>query len=69
MDTEIIERLSRIETMLESLVGNGQPGRIGKLEEHVEALTAAHNQATGVRYAISAAFGAISGFLGYYVHR
>ena len=67
MEPEIIERLTRIETMLESLVGNGQPGRIAKIEGHVEALTAAHNQAAGVRYILSSITGAVAGFLGYYV--
>ena len=67
MEPEIIERLTRIETMLESLVGDGQPGRIGKLESQVEALTASHNRSIGIAITISSAIGAISSFFGYYV--
>jgi hypothetical protein len=32
------ERLARLETQMYSLVGNGQPGRIGLLERAVEEL-------------------------------
>lgn len=33
------ERLARLETQMYSLVGNGQPGRIGLLERAVESLS------------------------------
>lgn len=33
------ERLARVETQMCSLVGNGQPGRIGLLERAVESLS------------------------------
>ena len=33
---DIQKRLTRVETHTESLVGNGQPGRVGKLEDEVD---------------------------------
>ena len=34
----VIDALARLETNMQTLVGNGQPGRIGKLEGAVESL-------------------------------
>lgn len=38
MSEEVIERLTRIETLLETLTGNGQPGRIQLVEADVKEL-------------------------------
>jgi len=62
------ERLTRIETQLESLLdelkGNGSPGRIGKLETAVDVLERDVSRAKGVYVgistAVSAAFAAIT---------
>jgi hypothetical protein len=32
---QVMEKLTRLETMLAQLVGNGQPGRVQRLEEKV----------------------------------
>ena len=34
----VIDSLARLETHMESLVGNGQPGRVSVLETDIEAL-------------------------------
>jgi hypothetical protein len=60
-ESEIIERLARIEVHLESLVGNGQPGRIKLLEDQVDGLVAAHNQRIGIHYVLSVLSSAIIG--------
>lgn len=36
--TKVVESLARLETHMTSLVGNGQKGRVTKLEEAVESL-------------------------------
>lgn len=38
-ETKVIESLARLETHMEGLVGNGQPGRVTKLEEKVDGLS------------------------------
>lgn len=35
----VIEKLTRLETHMEDLMGNGQPGRMTKVEEKVESLS------------------------------
>lgn len=34
----VVDKLSSLNTKMETLIGNGQPGRIGKLENSVEDL-------------------------------
>jgi len=34
---KVVKKLARLETMLKDLAGNGQPGRIQRLEEKVRA--------------------------------
>lgn len=38
-ETRVTESLARLETHMENLVGNGQPGRVTKLEEKVDSLS------------------------------
>lgn len=68
---DIIERLARIETHLEKLVGNGQPGVIAKLGERIDAaerdidaverdMVHAKGIYAGVSFAISVAVTALS---------
>jgi hypothetical protein len=61
---ECLQRLTAIETHLKDLTGNGQPGKIVKLEDRVSLLEAIQNQHVGVRYAITVAVSALSGFVG-----
>jgi uncharacterized protein Yka (UPF0111/DUF47 family) len=35
--TQVIAQLSRLETHMETLVGNGHPGRISKIEDAIKA--------------------------------
>lgn len=49
--------LSSLNTKVESLVGNGQPGRIDKIETDVKDLQASKNQALGV----ASGFGFLAG--------
>lgn len=48
------ERLAKLETMMYGIVGNGQPGRIGKLEESVEKLLQWRWYLIGVAAGVSA---------------
>lgn len=50
---EVIERLVRMETMLASIVGNGQPGRLGRVEQDVQQLWRFKNVAYGMILGIS----------------
>lgn len=54
MEAEILERLARIETHLESLVGNGQPGRIAIIEKSVQSLRESRASYAGIVWAVSA---------------
>jgi len=55
-------QLTRLETHMEMLVGNGQPGRIQRLEDDISQLQATSNQSLGkwsvITVAINAAFSA-----------
>ena len=44
----VIDALARLETNLKALTGNGQPGRVGKLETDVEALKKARWTVGGI---------------------
>lgn len=46
-------------TQLETLIGNGQPGRISKIEDRVEGLQAAHNKAKGAMYVLGSLWVAV----------
>lgn len=52
--TKVVESLARLETNMENLVGNGQPGRVTKLEEEVKDLSKWRWIIGGVIIAISA---------------
>ena len=77
----VAETLGELKTGMKSLLGNGQPGRIGVLEREVEALKHSGLQATGRRTvlntiliasgkALLAAISALGGaILGAHFHR
>lgn len=50
----VIESLARLETNMTTLVGNGQPGRVTKLEDRVDSLRRWRWLITGGIIAISA---------------
>jgi hypothetical protein len=55
----LAERMATAESQLHSLLGNGQPGRLAKVEADVSALKKWRWQVTGMCTAV----GAIAGFL------
>jgi hypothetical protein len=63
-EARVIERLTSIESKLESLTGNGQPGEIQRMRDDIEDLKAAHNRGQGIRTAVSAGIGVAGGLLG-----
>lgn len=50
----VVESLARLETHMEDLVGNGQPGRVAKIEGRIEKLYKWFYIGTGAGLAISA---------------
>jgi hypothetical protein len=38
-DREIVVKLAKVEAKLEELGGNGQPGRVGRIEEKLDRLS------------------------------
>jgi hypothetical protein len=63
---EVTNTLSRLEAHMESLVGNGQPGRISKLEDGVSELRESQSRWKGIVTGISvviAAIGALVHFI------
>jgi len=61
--SHVIEALARLDTHMESLVGNGQPGRVGKLEEKVDDLSRIRWAFGGIVTGISVTVSAIVHFL------
>lgn len=59
----VIDVLARLDENMESLVGNGQPGRVTKLEDKVEALQKERWYAGGVIAGGSAILGTVVHFL------
>ncbi len=59
----VIDSLARLETTMESLAGNGQPGRVGKLEDTVEDLKKARWTIGGAVLGISTAVSTTIHFL------
>lgn len=57
------ERLARLETHVESLVGNGQPGRLTLVENKVSELQHWRWKATGIYTGASAVISAVVAFL------
>ena len=53
--------MSEVKTLLHGLVGNGQPGTIGKLEARVSVLETTKNQLAG-------ALAVVSAVVGYFAH-
>jgi hypothetical protein len=49
--------LSSLDTSMKSLIGNGSPGRIDKIEADVDELKSAKNKMLGVNGAVVAAIG------------
>lgn len=60
----VIEKLTRLETHMESLIGNGQPGRISKLEDDVKSLDRLKWRAGGVITGASVVISALIHFFG-----
>lgn len=58
--------LGGLETDMHALIGNGNPGRIGKLEESVTDLQHAHWKFTGIVMGVSTLF---TGIWEYLKHR
>ena len=54
------ERLARLETQMYSLVGNGQPGRIGLLDRSVEKLQQSRWCVVGVSAGSGGVIGALA---------
>jgi len=52
-ESKVVESLSRLETQMETLVGNGQPGIITKQEERIAALEQFKAKAIGYGAAIA----------------
>lgn len=60
---QVIEALTELRRDMKSLVGNGRPGRVEKLEEKVEQLDRFRNRALGIVTGISLVFGLISAII------
>lgn len=63
--TAVGEDVASLKTNMESLVGNGQPGRIDKIEDEVDDLKGFKNKT----YGVIAAFGGLEGIFHYLQHR
>lgn len=57
------ERLAKLETHLESVVGNGQPGRLTLVEQSVKELTAWKWKMVGITTAIATVASTVVAFL------
>lgn len=58
----VIEKLSRLQTQMETLVGNGQPGRIRLLEDDVKDLSKARWVMGGIITGVASTISAIIHF-------
>jgi len=63
--TTIAEDMATVKTQMGTLVGNGQPGRIDKLEDNVDKLKTAKNYALG----FGAGFIFLEGAFHYVMHK
>lgn len=61
--THVIDVLARLDENMKSLVGNGQPGRVTKLEDKVEALQRERWYAGGIVTGVSTIIGTIIHFV------
>jgi hypothetical protein len=59
----VVDSLARLETHMENLVGNGQPGRVTKIEDDVESLQKARWYLAGAVVGISTAASAVIHFV------
>jgi hypothetical protein len=59
----VVDSLARLDAKLESLAGNGQPGRVGKLENQLEDLKAARWTIGGIATGIAITISTIIHFL------
>jgi hypothetical protein len=59
----VIDTLARLDTKMETLVGNGQPGRVGRLEEQLEALKRARWTMGGIVVGAATVLSAIIHFI------
>lgn len=57
------ERLARLETHMESLVGNGQPGRLTLVENEVSEIQRWRWKATGIYIGVSGAVSCLTAYL------
>jgi hypothetical protein len=61
--SHVIDTLARLDTKMESLVGNGQPGRVSKLESAVDELKKAKWTLGGLVVGISTTVSALIHFV------
>jgi hypothetical protein len=62
------ERLARLETAMESVVGAGQPGRLTIIEDKIESLNRWRYWSVGVGAGVGGAAGALAWMLGLVKH-
>lgn len=60
-ETHVTDSLARLETNLKEILGNGQPGRLQRIEEDTENLKTEVNQIAGGRKALSWSAAVLSG--------
>ena len=60
---KVVESLGRLEAKIETLTGNGQPGRVGKLEDQVDDLRKARWTIGGLMIGIATTVSAIIHFM------
>jgi hypothetical protein len=58
-EEKVIYALSEMNTKIEGLVGNGQPGRISVIESHLAKLQTAHDRAAGRNALVASIWGTI----------
>lgn len=64
---DIASTVTEVDTKMHSLVGNGQPGRVGVLEKDVEELKGHANKAKGYFAALAAVSTVLGGLLHYII--
>jgi uncharacterized metal-binding protein len=62
-EREVIASLATLKTQITSVVGNGQPGRLTKLEERVSFLERVHWKTVGASSTVGAIVGAAFTYL------
>jgi len=63
---EIRDKVTRTETNMQTLIGNGQPGRISRVEDQVKELIVSHERAKGYFAALGSVI-TLLGVAGHYL--